>query len=137
MRNTAGALSHPRVSDPSVLPRIAERLKRDLDAEAVIVYGSVARGEAHADSDIDLLVIAPPDGDREPWLERVRRAIDDPVATGCSRRWCSHPTRSGGGWKLTTASSARSSSAALNLAQDRSTLTAGGGDQAVSRSEGI
>ena len=80
MRNTAEALSHPRVSDPSVLPRIAERLKRDFDAEAVIVYGSVARGEAHADSDIDLLVIAPPDGDRERWLERVRRAIDD---SGC------------------------------------------------------
>ena len=80
MRNTAGALSHPRVSDPSVLPRIAERLKRDLDAEAVIVYGSVARGEAHADSDIDLFVIAPPIEDRERWMERVRRAIDD---SGC------------------------------------------------------
>ena len=29
------------------------------DVEAVIVFGSVARGEAHADSDIDLVVIAP------------------------------------------------------------------------------
>lgn len=28
------------------------------DVEAVIVFGSVARGEAHADSDIDLVVIA-------------------------------------------------------------------------------
>lgn len=29
------------------------------DAEAVILFGSVARGEARADSDIDLVVIAP------------------------------------------------------------------------------
>jgi predicted nucleotidyltransferase len=28
-------------------------------AEAVIVFGSVARGEAHADSDVDLAVVAP------------------------------------------------------------------------------
>ncbi len=63
--------------DPSALPRIAERLKQDVGAEAVIVYGSVARGDATVDSDIDLLVIAPLDGDDEPYLERVRRAIDD------------------------------------------------------------
>jgi len=30
-----------------------------LNVEAVIVFGSVARGEAHADSDVDLAVIAP------------------------------------------------------------------------------
>jgi predicted nucleotidyltransferase len=40
---------------------ILTRVVRDAasDAEAVIVFGSVARGEAHADSDIDLVVIAP------------------------------------------------------------------------------
>lgn len=51
-------LTHPDVPDSSVLVRIAERLKRELGAEKVIVYGSVARGEATRDSDIDLLVIA-------------------------------------------------------------------------------
>jgi predicted nucleotidyltransferase len=37
------------------------RVVRDTasDVEAVILFGSVARGEAHTDSDIDLVVIAP------------------------------------------------------------------------------
>ena len=78
MRNTAESLTHPRMSDPSVLSHIAERLKRQLGAEAVIVYGSVARGDAHDDSDIDLLVIAPSEGDRFHRIEWVRRTIDDP-----------------------------------------------------------
>ena len=52
-------LTHPDMPDPSVLTHIAERLKRALSAEKVIVYGSVARGEATIHSDIDLLEIAP------------------------------------------------------------------------------
>lgn len=38
---------------------IAERLKKDYHAQAVILFGSVGRGEASAESDTDLLVIAP------------------------------------------------------------------------------
>ncbi|MFQ5846397.1 MAG: nucleotidyltransferase domain-containing protein [Candidatus Methylomirabilales bacterium] len=45
--------------DPTVLGRIADRLKRQYSAERVIVYGSVVRGEATIHSDIDLLVVAP------------------------------------------------------------------------------
>lgn len=40
-----------------MLTRVVEETVRGV--EAVIVFGSVARGDAHADSDIDLVVIAP------------------------------------------------------------------------------
>ena len=40
-----------------MLTRVVEETVRDV--EAVIVFGSVARGDAHADSDVDLVVIAP------------------------------------------------------------------------------
>ncbi len=38
---------------------IADRLKKDYHAQSVILFGSVGRGEASAESDTDLLVIAP------------------------------------------------------------------------------
>mgnify|MGYP001612844708 FL=1 len=38
---------------------IADRLKKDYHAQAVIPFGSAGRGEASAESDTDLLVIAP------------------------------------------------------------------------------
>lgn len=53
------SIVHPGMPDSSVLERIAERLKREYHAERVILYGSVARGEATEHSDIDLLVVAP------------------------------------------------------------------------------
>jgi len=44
--------------------------------QAVIVFGSVARGEAHADSDIDLAVIAPEDWEgRADLQERVHARL--------------------------------------------------------------
>lgn len=57
--------------DPSVLSRIAERLKRALGAERVVVYGSVARGRATIHSDIDLLIVAPA---TEPGYRRMAQA---------------------------------------------------------------
>lgn len=38
---------------------ISERLKKDYNAEKVILFGSYARGDATEDSDVDILVIAP------------------------------------------------------------------------------
>lgn len=58
MKRTS-SLTHPDATDPSVFVRIAERLKKEYGATKVIVYGSVARGEATIHSDIDLLVVAP------------------------------------------------------------------------------
>jgi len=38
---------------------ISERLKKEYNAQEVILFGSYARGEATRDSDVDILVIAP------------------------------------------------------------------------------
>ena len=40
----------------------------------MVVFGSVARGEAIADSDIDLVVLAPPDWDGRSELQEAVRA---------------------------------------------------------------
>jgi predicted nucleotidyltransferase len=42
----------------SLASLISKRLKEDYGAKEIILFGSYARGEAHEDSDIDLLVIA-------------------------------------------------------------------------------
>lgn len=74
---TVRTITHPDMPDPTVLGRIAERLRRRLGAEKVIAYGSVAKGEATRDSDIDLLVIAP--GSEKAYLRmaRVLEAVRD------------------------------------------------------------
>jgi predicted nucleotidyltransferase len=59
VRRPLETLAHPDISDPTILGRIADRLRERLGATRVIVYGSVARGEATIHSDIDLLVVAP------------------------------------------------------------------------------
>ena len=59
------------------LKRIAERLKRECGAQKVILYGSYARGEETADSDIDLLVIIPTTDRMIDRMTKVRRAIRD------------------------------------------------------------
>jgi predicted nucleotidyltransferase len=57
--STARPIAHPDLADPTALGCIVDRLKRHYGAVKVIVYGSVARGEATIHSDIDLLVVAP------------------------------------------------------------------------------
>lgn len=58
------------------------RVVRDTapDVEAVIVFGSVARGEARTDSDIDLVVIAP-----EAWDGRtdVQQQVHERIGNDC------------------------------------------------------
>jgi len=74
-------LAHPDMEDPQVLGRIADRLKQELRAERVIVFGSVARGEATVHSDIDLLVIAPGSEAAYRRMARARAAVRD-LSTG-------------------------------------------------------
>ncbi len=50
------------------LQKISERLKRDYNAEKVILFGSYARGEETEDSDVDILVISPT---KERMIERM------------------------------------------------------------------
>ena len=54
---------------------IGEKLRQDYRAEKVILFGSYARGEQTADSDVDILVVAPT---KERFFQRmatVRRLI--------------------------------------------------------------
>jgi predicted nucleotidyltransferase len=53
------------------LARVKARYERDTSATAIIVIGSIARGDARADSDIDLVLVVPADE-----LER-RRALHE------------------------------------------------------------
>jgi predicted nucleotidyltransferase len=57
------------------LRSIAEKLRQDYRAEKVILFGFYARGEGTADSDLDILIVAPT---KERFFQRmatVRRLI--------------------------------------------------------------
>ena len=41
----------------NALNALRARLSSEFDVEKIILYGSAARGEAHADSDIDVLIV--------------------------------------------------------------------------------
>ncbi|NCD17593.1 MAG: nucleotidyltransferase domain-containing protein [Actinobacteria bacterium] len=60
--------------DPYAALRDTVRGAVGSSASAVVLFGSVARGEAMADSDIDLVVLAPPDWDGRSELQDVVRA---------------------------------------------------------------
>lgn len=60
--------------DPLAALREAVQAAVGSSVEAVILFGSVARGEATADSDVDLVVLAGPDWDRRSELEDAVRA---------------------------------------------------------------
>ena len=60
--------------DPYAALRDTVRDAVGSSASAVVVFGSVARGEAIADSDIDLVVLAPPDWDGRSELQEAVRA---------------------------------------------------------------
>ena len=62
-------------ADP-LLREIARRLAAGLDAERVVLFGSRARGEADAESDFDLLVVAPVSGSQVERMIAGRRLLD-------------------------------------------------------------
>ena len=43
--------------EAALLQRMVEVIVREVDPETIILFGSRARGEARADSDVDLLVV--------------------------------------------------------------------------------
>lgn len=51
-----------------ILRQMVEIIVREADPEAIILFGSRARGDARADSDVDLLVV-----EREPFSRTHRR----------------------------------------------------------------
>lgn len=65
----------------SWLPQVVEEIVGAVDPVRVIVFGSVARGDVHAESDLDVLVIVDrlEPADRRPLMRRARAAIQAPV----------------------------------------------------------
>lgn len=59
------------------LKAISERLKRDYNAEKVILFGSYARGEATADSDVDIFIISQTQERFYQRMATVKRLIRD------------------------------------------------------------
>jgi predicted nucleotidyltransferase len=56
------------VNEESLLRQMVEVIVREISPEAIVLFGSRARGNARADSDVDLLVI-----EKEPFsLQRSR-----------------------------------------------------------------
>lgn len=75
------AVPHLRaLADPMAMLRAAIETSVGSDVEAVIVFGSVARGEAREGSDIDLAVIAGPEWDGRADLQD---AVGNSVGNGC------------------------------------------------------
>jgi len=61
------------------LDRAIARIVQTMQPEAIYLFGSRARGEAHADSDYDLLVIVPDDAPAErSSLSATARVARDP-----------------------------------------------------------
>ena len=77
VRRPVESLTHPDLADAGVLTQIADRLRERLRATRVIVYGSVARGEATIHSDIDLLVVAPSEDRTYRRIVEAHAAIRD------------------------------------------------------------
>lgn len=60
MHGTTGVDGATVAAQDPIVRAMAERLVIDFSPLAVILFGSRARGDAHAASDVDLLVIVPP-----------------------------------------------------------------------------
>ena len=56
---------------------MAERIVERFDPERIILFGSQARGEAGADSDVDLLVVMPVSGSKRDKQLEIRTALED------------------------------------------------------------
>lgn len=70
----------PRTTRGRVRKDISEMVKRIVERfqpEQVILFGSHARGEARADSDVDLLVVMPVRGSKRATQLEIRKALHD------------------------------------------------------------
>lgn len=60
-----------------ILDRMIKRLVSRFDPDQIILFGSRARGTAHADSDVDLLVVMPLKGSKRAKQVEMRVALHD------------------------------------------------------------
>ena len=64
-----------------LISTMAERIVRDFQPVQIILFGSHARGDAHSQSDVDLLVVFAELADKRKTAVDIRRALADlPVA---------------------------------------------------------
>ena len=64
-----------------LISTMTERIVRDFHPVQIILFGSHARGDAHPQSDVDLLVVFSKLADRRKTAVDIRRALADlPVA---------------------------------------------------------
>ena len=64
-----------------LLSTMTERIVRDFDPVQIILFGSHARGDAHPQSDVDLLVVFSEIADKRKAAVDIRRTLADlPVA---------------------------------------------------------
>jgi predicted nucleotidyltransferase len=74
------AVSDGRSTD-EIIAEMTRRIVEKFDPLQVILFGSHARGDAHADSDVDLLVVFPHVEDNRRMRVDIRRALSDlPIA---------------------------------------------------------
>ncbi len=62
---------------PPLVQRSVERLIQAFAPERIVLFGSVAKGTAHATSDVDLLIIANLTGSASAYLRRARQLTAD------------------------------------------------------------
>ena len=64
------------VSQPACLTKAVERIRRQFDPLRIILFGSWARGQAHPNSDLDLLVVLPRVEDKRRTTLAIMRALN-------------------------------------------------------------
>lgn len=61
----------------AIIETMTERIVSAFHPLKVILFGSYARGDAHASSDVDLLVVLPEVADKREAAIRIRRLLAD------------------------------------------------------------
>lgn len=59
------------------IPVVVDRIVREFKPERIVLFGSLARGEARPDSDLDLLVVLPEVHHRRDQAVAIRQALAD------------------------------------------------------------
>ncbi len=71
------ALGKEQMDMASVLDEVVERIAPLVHPTRMILFGSLARGDATASSDVDLLVLVDTDGSRRQIADRIDKALAD------------------------------------------------------------